>query len=125
MGESGRFGHNTGRDSRLTIFTKGDNSVISLGLDGNSPNLYNMNWLFSADNTTRCPTGFAVKKGQGYDYKQAQGNLQSTTGSIVFRAAEALLNYMEACVESTGSIDGTADSYWRALRNRAKSRQRL
>lgn len=109
-----------GRDSRLTIFTKGDNSVISLGLDGNSPNLYNMNWLFSADNTTRCPTGFAVKKGQGYDYKQAQGNLQSTTGSIVFRAAEALLNYMEACVESTGSIDGTADSYWRALRNRAK-----
>ncbi len=108
-----------GRDSRLTIFTKPDNSIISLGLDGNTPNLYNMNWLFSADNATRCTTGFAVKKGQGYNYAEAQGNLQSVTGSIVFRAAEALLNYMEACVELNGSVDPTADSYWRALRTRA------
>lgn len=108
-----------GRDSRLTIFTKGDNSIISLGLTGNDVNLYNMNWLFSPDNTTRCPTGFAVKKGQGYDYTGAQGNLQSTTGSITFRAVEALLNYMEACVEKTGAVDGTADSYWRAIRRRA------
>ena len=109
-----------GRDSRLTVFTKGDGSIITLGLDGNSPAKYNMNWLFSPDNTTRCPTGYAVKKGQDYNYAGAQGNLQSTTGSITFRAAEALLNYMEACVEKNGSVDGTADAYWRALRNRAK-----
>ncbi len=108
-----------GRDSRLTIFTKGDESVISLGLDGATPSLYNMNWMFSADNATRCPTGYAIKKGQGYDYKEAQGNLQSVTASIVFRAAEALLNYMEACVELNGSVDGTADAYWKALRRRA------
>lgn len=108
-----------GRDSRLTIFTKGDGSIISLGLDGNSPNKYNMNWLFSPDNTTRCPTGFAIKKGQGYNYAEAEGNLQSYTGSITFRAAEALLNYMEACVEKNGAVDGTADGYWRALRRRA------
>ena len=108
-----------GRDSRLQIFTKGDGSVISLGLDGSTPNLYNMNWLFSADNNTRCPTGYAIKKGQGYDYNEAQGNLQSVTASIVFRAAEALLNYMEACVELNGSVDGTADGYWKALRRRA------
>lgn len=108
-----------GRDSRLTIFTKGDNSIITLGLDGNSPATYNMNWLFSADNSTRCTTGFAIKKGQNYDYAEAQGNLQSVTGSIIFRAAEALLNYMEACVELNGNVDGTADSYWRALRKRA------
>ena len=108
-----------GRDSRLKIFTKGDGSVISLGLDGASPSRYNMNWLFSADNNTRCPTGYAIKKGQGYDYNEAQGNLQSVTASIVFRAAEALLNYMEACVELNGSVDGTADAYWRALRRRA------
>ncbi|MDE6048094.1 MAG: RagB/SusD family nutrient uptake outer membrane protein [Paramuribaculum sp.] len=107
------------RDSRLMIFTKGDNSVITLGLDGVSPALYNMNWMFSADNNTRCPTGYAVKKGQGYDYKEAQGNLQSVTASIVFRASEALLNYMEACVELNGNVDGTAESYWKALRRRA------
>lgn len=107
------------RDSRLTIFTKGDNSVITLGLDGETPAYYNMNWLFSADNATRCPTGFAIKKGQGYDYKQAQGNLQSITASIVFRASEALLNYMEACVELNGRVDATAEKYWKALRKRA------
>ncbi len=108
-----------GRDSRLTVFTKGDNSVITLGLGGNSPATYNMNWLFSADNNTRCPTGFAIKKGQGYDYKEAQGNLQSVTASITFRAAEALLNYMEACVELNGAVDAVADGYWKALRRRA------
>ena len=49
------------RDSRLTIFTKDDQSVISLGLDGVTPSYYNMNWMFSADNNTRCTTGFAIK----------------------------------------------------------------
>ena len=107
------------RDSRLTIFTKDDQSVISLGLDGVTPSYYNMNWMFSADNNTRCTTGFAIKKGQGYDYKEAQGNLQSVTASIIFRASEALLNYMEACVELKGNVDGTADNYWKALRRRA------
>src|SRR5690606_33989950 len=34
-------------------------------------------------------------------------------------AAEAYLNYIEACYERTGSIDADADRYWRALRIRA------
>ena len=109
------------RDSRLTIFTKNDHSVMSLGLDGKTQSIYPVGYLLMrADASTTCPTGFAIKKGQDYDYAQASGNLQSTTASITFRAAEALLNYMEACVESTGAVDGTADSYWRALRTRAK-----
>lgn len=108
------------RDSRIKIFTKGNHSVISRGLSGAEEAYYNMNWMFSADNTTRCPTGYAIKKGQNYDYSQAEGNLQSTTGSITFRAVEALLNYMEACVEKNGTVDATADSYWKAIRTRAK-----
>ncbi len=108
------------RDSRVRIFTKGDNSIQTYGLDGNTPATYRMGWLFGGQSETKCPTGFAIKKGQGYDYSQAEGNLQSVTGSITFRAVEALLNYMEACVEKNGSVDGTADSYWRAIRNRAK-----
>lgn len=109
-----------GRDSRIQIFTKGDNSIITLGLSGNDPAYYRMGWMFGGEENTCCPTGWAVKKGQGYNYAEAQGNLQSITGSIVFRAAEALLNYMEACVEKTNSVDGTAAAYWTALRNRAK-----
>ncbi|MCM1484274.1 MAG: RagB/SusD family nutrient uptake outer membrane protein [Muribaculaceae bacterium] len=109
-----------GRDSRIVIFTKGDNSIITYGLDGNSPAKYRMGWLMGGETATCCPTGYAVKKGQGYDYAEASGNLQSVTGSITFRAVEGLLNYMEACVELNGSVDGTAGGYWRAIRNRAK-----
>ncbi len=100
-----------GRDSRIQIFTKTDHSIITYGLDGNSPAEYRMGWMFGGEDLTCCPTGWAVKKGQAYNYAQAQGNLQSTTGSIIFRAAEALLNYMEACVEKNGNVDGTAAGY--------------
>ena len=31
-----------------------------------------------------------------------------------------MLIYMEASYEKNGTIDGTADGYWRALRTRAK-----
>ncbi|MDE6048501.1 MAG: RagB/SusD family nutrient uptake outer membrane protein [Paramuribaculum sp.] len=109
------------RDSRIVIFTKGDNSIMSLGTDGMTPRYYNISNVLSRQDLTACPTGYAVKKGQDYDFKQANMNLQTTTASIVFRAAEALLNYMEACVEANnGNVDATADSYWRALRKRAK-----
>lgn len=37
-----------------------------------------------------------------------------------FRSAEAYMNYVEACYEKTGTIDGTADRYWKAIRKRAK-----
>jgi hypothetical protein len=37
---------------------------------------------------------------------------------MVFRGAEALLNYIEACYEKYGSLDGTATSYWQAIRTR-------
>ena len=37
----------------------------------------------------------------------------------IFRSAEAMLNYIEACYEKNKSIDGTAASYWRNLRERA------
>lgn len=108
------------RDSRIQIFTKGDESVISWGLDGHTANMWREGWLLDGTSETKTTTGYAIKKGQGYNYAEATGNLQSITGSIIFRASEALLNYMEACVEKTGSIDGSADSYWRALRTRAK-----
>ncbi len=38
---------------------------------------------------------------------------------------EAMLIYMEASYEKNGTVDGTADGYWRALRTRAKLRSGL
>lgn len=43
-------------------------------------------------------------------------NLKCWTAYPSLRGTEALLNYIEACYEATGGIDGTADRYWRALR---------
>lgn len=109
-----------GRDSRIQIFTKGDNSIITLGLSGSDPDYWREGWLLEGTNETKPVTGFAVKKGQGYDYTDASGNLNGTTASITFRAVEALLNYMEASVEKKGSVDETAAAYWKAIRTRAK-----
>lgn len=106
------------RDSRIRIFTKGDNSVTAFNTDGSTEN-WAMGWLINASSKMRCVTGYGVKKGMIY-LPNPQSHDHGTQGSIVFRATEALLNYMEACVELTGSVDGTAGSYWAALRNRAK-----
>lgn len=108
-----------GRDSRIRIFTKQDNSIISYGLSGNDPQYMREGYTLDGEGLTKVVTGYAVKKGQHYDYAQAEGNLNSPTASIIFRASEALLNYMEACYEKTQSVDATAESYWKALRKRA------
>ena len=60
------------------------------------------------------------KKGKHYSSHMANDHSAGTSGGIVFRAAEAMLIYMEASYEKNGRIDGTADGYWKALRRRAK-----
>src|SRR5690606_40618180 len=67
---------------------------------------------------TRDVTGYSVKKGFSYLASNAEGSL-GNTGSIVFRAAEAYLNYIEASYMKAGVIDGKAAQYWQALRTRA------
>ncbi|SFU64282.1 Starch-binding associating with outer membrane [Pustulibacterium marinum] len=63
-------------------------------------------------------TGYTIRKGLSYDQAQTV-NGGGATGSIVFRAVEAYLNYMEASYERTGGINGTAAQYWHAIRQRA------
>lgn len=106
------------RDSRIQLFTKKDGDVESYLTDGTFTTV-DFDWVVNGNNETRMTTGFAIKKGKHYDvYQQVTHNV-GTTGSLVFRGTEAMLNYMEACYELNGSIDGTADNYWRALRTRA------
>lgn len=64
------------------------------------------------------PTGYIARKGNVYDGAQL-GNGQGDVGTIVFRAVEAYLNYMEACYEKNGALDATAQAYWRQIRTRA------
>lgn len=107
------------RDSRIQIFTKRDGDIDMYSTSGTIA-YSEMHWLLSGTNETRNVTGFAVKKGKHYNGYMQEAHHKGTTGSIVFRGTEALLNYMEACYELNGSIDATADAYWKALRTRAK-----
>jgi hypothetical protein len=106
------------RDSRIRIFTKGDNCVTAYTTDGGTEN-WAMGWLINASSEMRCVTGYGIKKGMIYT-PNPQAHDHGIQGCIIFRATEALLNYMEACVELNNSVDGNAASYWTALRNRAK-----
>ena len=105
------------RDSRIQIFTKGDNCVTAFNTDGTTEN-WAMGWLVNSSSEMRCVTGYGIKKGMIYT-PNPQAHDHGVQGSIVFRATEAMLNYMEACVELKNSVDATAASYWAALRNRA------
>lgn len=107
------------RDSRIKIFTKGDKSV-DYYLSGGTPVMYRLNWLVTGNSETRPVTGFPLKKGKAYDPDMAVTHGYATSGSIVFRGTESLLNYMEASYEKNGNIDATASKYWKALRRRAK-----
>lgn len=64
-------------------------------------------------------TGYVTSKGLNYDQKHC-GNFLSYTGSLTFRGVEAHLNYIEAYYEKNGSLDNTAENYWRLIRERAK-----
>lgn len=67
---------------------------------------------------TRYVTGYALKKGFSYLAQNAEGSMGST-GSIVFRAVEAYLNYIEASYLKEKTINAKANQYWRAIRTRA------
>jgi starch-binding outer membrane protein, SusD/RagB family len=107
------------RDRRLQLFMKmpgevrvtdvknGDGSAIVEGY----PDIIGLP-------ETRYVTGYALKKGLSYLNDQGEGS-KGATGSIVFRAVEAYLNYIEAVYLKNGSLDPKADQYWKAIRTRA------
>ena len=105
------------RDTRAQIFIKkpGDLNLHSEGY----PESYVVEpWpdIINATSSMRYTTGYTIRKGLNFDGQQT---ITSEIGYIVFRAAEAYLNYIEACYELNGNIDADADRYWRAIRDRA------
>ena len=107
------------RDSRIQIFTKRDGDIDMYSTSGDVVP-FDMHWMLTGTEETRNVTGYAIKKGKHYNGYMQEAHHKGTTGSIVFRGTEALLNYMEACVEKTGDVDADAAKYWKALRKRAK-----
>lgn len=63
-------------------------------------------------------TGYCLRKGLNQDINMGP-TLPSNTGCVIFRAAEAYLNYIEANYELDHNLDAKSTAYWKALRNRA------
>ncbi|MDL2208196.1 RagB/SusD family nutrient uptake outer membrane protein [Parabacteroides sp. OttesenSCG-928-O15] len=111
------------RDSRLSIFLKepGQKNIL-YELDNNEgseavaiePNPS----ITLGDGERGYATGYALHKGGSLNRKH-YGNGGGYTGSICYRATEALLNYMEASYEREGALNATAREYWTIIRERA------
>lgn len=110
-----------GRDGRLWLFLKEPgqvNILFNTDLGTNKTPVELIPNVVATTSGTKYRTGYASRKGINYDGRQFD-NGESSIGSIVFRAAEAYLNYIEAYYERHGSLDAKAQEYWRKIRTRA------
>ncbi|HEX3006654.1 MAG TPA: RagB/SusD family nutrient uptake outer membrane protein [Bacteroidales bacterium] len=107
-----------GRDWRWKLFMKAPNEVkafINIAVPEKFPNAP---VVYSTDGKTSTSTGYMLGKGYSHDYNnQVLG--KDVTASVIFRAAEAYLIYIEASYLKNGNIDAKADAYWKAIRTRA------
>lgn len=116
----------TDRDERLRLFVWGESDVLKsdpaqaeVAQTGNVV-LFGKPLVTNAEQQNRDITGYRQRKHYTYDYAQKSSDeLLGTNACPIFRAAEAYLNYMEACYEKNRSLDNKAQGYWRALRTRA------
>ncbi|EKY11544.1 RagB/SusD family nutrient uptake outer membrane protein [Capnocytophaga sp. oral taxon 324] len=102
------------RDERLQLFMRVPGDYLAVTQQDNSyPDIIN------SVTERKAVTGYNVKKGLNGDAKYLTDAVLTEAGCIVFRAAEAYLNYIEACYVKNNSLDSDADRYWKALRVRA------
>lgn len=110
------------RDPRLTFNTLLPSDLLSEGGNNIEYLIKGYGYYYRApivlgQNENKCPTGYSIKKGLTTDASQGS-TLPSTTACVVFRVAEAYLNYMEADYELNHSLDANSDKYWKDLRSR-------
>lgn len=107
------------RDQRLQLFMKapGELRLTDAANPDGSPFLTGTPDIIGLQET-RDATGYSVKKGFSYLRSNIEGS-NGSTGSIVFRATEAYLNYIEASYLKEAAINSKAKEYWEAIRERA------
>ncbi|AZA80875.1 RagB/SusD family nutrient uptake outer membrane protein [Chryseobacterium lactis] len=103
------------RDERLQLFLQVPGDDLDASPTGSKivdyPNILDIN-------ESKSVTGYKIKKGLYGDPSYYGGNT-SISGSLIFRASEAYLNYIEACYVKNQNLDGNASSYWQQLRKRS------
>ena len=104
------------RDWRWKLFMKAPNEYIFSNTKDKVPNPPR---VYSSSMKFRCSTGYMKSKCFSKDGTD-NGTNKDETASIIFRASEAYLIYLEAAWEMYGDgLDDTAWKYWKALRSRA------
>ncbi len=111
------------RDPRLSIFLKepGQKNILFEldNIEGTEAVITEpYPAITSGDGERGYATGYALRKGGSFNRKH-YANGGGYTGQVYFRAAEALLNYMEASYLLNGSLDASAREYWTIIRKRA------
>lgn len=108
-----RLGHNTLLPGELLSTKAAFNEYVV-----NGQGIFYRPQIVIGQAENKCPTGYPIKKGLTPDAAQGP-TLPSTTACVIYRAAEAYLNYMEAQYERDGNLDANSKKYWQALRTRA------
>ena len=105
-----------GRDERLQLFVFNNSDLLDYS-NGEAREFNAPEFLQQPEH--RDVTGFRIRKHYCYYEPFGKSGLTATNDMILYRAAEAYLNYIEAYYEKNGNIAGKADTYWRAIRTRA------
>lgn len=111
------------RDPRLTIFLKVPGQINCFKNMSSSEDHYvevePVPTIKSKTSETGYVTGYTIRKGGTFD-RQLCGNGKSYNACEIFRATEALLNYMEAEYMLTKSLSsGRILEYWQIVRQKA------
>lgn len=109
------------RDGRLQLFVFGEGNYLPTMSTGGDE-VYHFLPVLAPQRTNEMGdmTGYRLRKGESFDKTQnVYGKNQSTTGQILFRGAEAYLNYIEAQYMLEKKINSISDKYWKAIRTRA------
>lgn len=108
------------RDWRWKLFMKAPGDVKCLNNTTSYAYFPSAPAVYSTDATGTNATSTGYPSGKGFSYNQNNYvSGQDVTCFVIYRAAEAYLNYIEAEYLLNGSLDNTALSYWKSLRTRA------
>lgn len=109
------------RDGRLQLFLASEDDIRRLKADAYGITFAEFSNTPVIDEMNGVPTGYHYRKYVGFDGTQLRSISSGTqiSGCIVFRAAEALLNYIEADYELNGSLNANSQGWWQNLRDRA------
>ena len=105
-----------GRDGRLQLFLFGEGDVMSMD---EKPAASFQNASLLATDATQESTGYRQRKGKNYDPANLTAGVNDDSGHVLFRGAEAYLNYIEASYLLSGHLTAEAKGYWEKLRVRA------